>query len=37
VQATDGSVDVVDTLEERLERRRTELTRRLFEQLGAGT
>jgi vacuolar-type H+-ATPase subunit E/Vma4 len=34
VQATDGSVDVVDTLEERLERRRTELTRRLFEQLG---
>lgn len=34
VQATDGSVDVVDTLEERLERRRTELTRRVFEQLG---
>jgi vacuolar-type H+-ATPase subunit E/Vma4 len=35
VQATDGSVDVVDTLEERLERRRTELTRRMFAQLGA--
>jgi len=34
VQASDGSVDVVDTLEERLERRRTELTRRMFEQLG---
>jgi vacuolar-type H+-ATPase subunit E/Vma4 len=34
VQATDGSVDAVDTLEERLERRRTELTRRMFEQLG---
>lgn len=35
VQVADGSVDVVDTLEERLERGRTELTRRLFEQLGA--
>lgn len=35
VQATDGSVDVVDTLEERLERRRIELTRRVLEQLGA--
>ena len=35
VQAADGSVDVVDTLEDRLERRRTELTRRVFEHLGA--
>jgi vacuolar-type H+-ATPase subunit E/Vma4 len=34
VQASDGSVEVVETLEERLERRRTELTRRVFVQLG---
>jgi vacuolar-type H+-ATPase subunit E/Vma4 len=34
VRASDGSVDVVETLEERLERRRTELTRRVLVQLG---
>lgn len=36
MQVTDGSVDVIDTLEERLERRRPELTRWMVEQLGAG-
>jgi vacuolar-type H+-ATPase subunit E/Vma4 len=36
VQVPDGSVAVVDTLEERLERRRPELTRWMFEQLEAG-
>jgi vacuolar-type H+-ATPase subunit E/Vma4 len=36
VQVPDGSVDVVDTLEERLERRRPELSRWMFEQLEVG-
>lgn len=35
IQVADGSVEVVDTLEERLERQRPELTRRVFEQLAA--
>ena len=35
MQGTDASVEVVDTLEERLERRRPELTRWMFERLEA--
>lgn len=35
-QVPDGSLDVVDTLDERLERQRPELTRWVFDQVAAG-